>query len=367
LQAGLAVFAENGRAIAEVILPLVEVPTPLAELLRTCDQALIHGELRLDNLWLPDDGVVLLDWGERSGMASPAVELMWFPGSDALLWDCSREEVVDDSRDLYRDRVDDRTMDPAFIGGLVHLAGHFGLGLLGHSPTLGRLGGDETGNVPPPGPSWTGGSRRSTPPSRGRPSADEPMGGDPHTESGRSLRRTRHALLAGSFAAVLGRLAMHRGDPMFPLYLAITLGAMVVAAVLVVVLQRRSDRRTHAHGALVPFAANATAELAQLRALPARGDELGRTGWSPGTGGLVSGGLRITRQGIFFEPLELSAYWTLMLPWSLVATATVTDDPGPGHSALLEIRCHDGHEVAFLTVGRDALRTALQAAGKASR
>jgi len=56
-----------------------------------------------------------------------------------------------------------------------------------------------------------------------------------------------------------------------------------------------------------------------------------------------------------------------MLPWSLVATATVTDDPGPCHSALLGISCHDGHAASFLTVGRDALRTALRAAGKASR
>lgn len=128
--------------VADVIRPLVDDPIPLANQLRTCPQTLIHGDLRLDNLGLTDAGIVLLDWGERSGIASPAVELMWFLGFDALRLDCTREEVVSDFRSLYGDRVGDRTMDLAFVGGLVHLGCHFGLGLLGHSPTISHLPGD---------------------------------------------------------------------------------------------------------------------------------------------------------------------------------------------------------------------------------
>jgi len=51
--------------------------------------------------------------------------------------------VIAEFRTVYGDRVDNRTMDLAFIGGLVHLACHFGLGILGHSPTIARLPGDD--------------------------------------------------------------------------------------------------------------------------------------------------------------------------------------------------------------------------------
>lgn len=106
----------------------------------------MFGDLRVDNLGFTNEGIVLLDWGERTGPAPPAVELMWFLGFDALLFDCTREDVIADFRTLYGDRVDQRAMDLAFIGGLVHLRCHFGLGVLGRSPTMARLTGDETSN-----------------------------------------------------------------------------------------------------------------------------------------------------------------------------------------------------------------------------
>lgn len=144
LTSGWQAFSEHIPAeIADVILPLVENPTPIADLLRACDQTLIHGDLRLDNLGFTEGGIMLLDWGERTGSASPAVELMWFLGFAALLFDCTREEIVADFRGLYGDRMDERTMDVAFIGGFVHLGCHFGLGLLGRSPTMARLPGGE--------------------------------------------------------------------------------------------------------------------------------------------------------------------------------------------------------------------------------
>lgn len=144
LTSGWEAFSEQvPTEIADVIMPIVEDPTPIADQLRTCEQTLIHGDLRLDNLGFTDEGIVLLDWGERSGPAPPAVELMWFLGFDALLFDCTREDVIAEFRALYGDRVDDRVMDLAFIGGLAHLGCHFGLGILGRSPTMARLTGDE--------------------------------------------------------------------------------------------------------------------------------------------------------------------------------------------------------------------------------
>ena len=144
LTAGWEAFAEHVPAeIAAVMLPLIEDPTPLADLLRTCEQTLIHGDLRLDNLGFTDDGIVLLDWGSMTGMAPPAVEFMWFLGFDALRMDCTREEVIADFLALYGDGVDERAMDLAVVGGFVHLGCHLGLGMLGRSPTMSHLPGDQ--------------------------------------------------------------------------------------------------------------------------------------------------------------------------------------------------------------------------------
>jgi hypothetical protein len=147
LTKGWEQFAEKvPRSLADVIMPIVESPTLIADPLRTCEQTLIHGDLRMDNLGFTDDGIVLLDWGSMTGFAPPAVEFMWFLGFDALVFDCTRDEVVADFRAIYGDRVDDRAMDLAFIGGFVHLGCHLGLTLLGRSPTMARLGGDEATN-----------------------------------------------------------------------------------------------------------------------------------------------------------------------------------------------------------------------------
>lgn len=144
LTSGWEAFAEHvPREIADVVSPLVEDPAPVADELRRGAATLVHGDLRLDNLGFAGERVVVLDWGERSGSAPPAVELMWFLGFDALLFDCAREDVVAAFRAIYGDRVSDRDMDLAFIGGFVHLGCHLGLGMLGRSPTLARLDGDD--------------------------------------------------------------------------------------------------------------------------------------------------------------------------------------------------------------------------------
>lgn len=128
-------------AINEAVQPLVADPTPLADELRTREQTLIHGDLRMDNLGFNADRVVLLDWGSQTGRAPAAVEFVWFLGFDALLFDCTRDEVLDDFRAIYGDRHDERALQLAFVGAFVHLGCHFGLNLVGGSPTMARLSG----------------------------------------------------------------------------------------------------------------------------------------------------------------------------------------------------------------------------------
>jgi aminoglycoside phosphotransferase (APT) family kinase protein len=98
--------------------------------LESCQQTLIHGDLRLGNLGLADGRVVLIDWGDRTGTAPPAVEVAWFIGFDAHRLDVSGEEVIADFRDLCGERFEERALQLALIAGLVQLGAHFGLGII---------------------------------------------------------------------------------------------------------------------------------------------------------------------------------------------------------------------------------------------
>jgi hypothetical protein len=109
---------------------------------------------------------------------------------------------------------------------------------------------------------------------------------------------------------------------------------------------------------LALFAATATAEIERLTRAPAWAAELEGAGRSRVTGGMVSGSLMITRYGIAFEPTGLHRYMMLTMPWSDIETATATDTFGVTDAVMLEVRCRDGSELAFVTSGRKKLRAA---------
>ncbi len=107
--------------IANAVLILAERPELLAEQLASCEQTLVHGDLRLANLGLADDQVVLIDWGERTGFAPAPVELASFLVFDAPRLDVSRDDVIAHFQALYGDRFDERALQLALIGGMVQL------------------------------------------------------------------------------------------------------------------------------------------------------------------------------------------------------------------------------------------------------
>lgn len=111
--------------IASAILAMANRPALLAEQLDRCEQTLIHGDVRLNNLGIRDDQVVLVDWGERTGSAPAAVELASLLVFDAKRFDVSRDDVVSDFRSLYGERFDEKALQLALIGGFVQLGCHF--------------------------------------------------------------------------------------------------------------------------------------------------------------------------------------------------------------------------------------------------
>jgi hypothetical protein len=119
-------FAELAApSIASAILALAEDPAPLGRLLQACEPTLIHGDVRLNNLGLAGDRVVLVDWGERTGIAPAPVELASFLVFDARRLDVARDDVLADYRAISGERFDERALELALIGGLVQLGGNF--------------------------------------------------------------------------------------------------------------------------------------------------------------------------------------------------------------------------------------------------
>ena len=85
---------------------------------------MIHGDVRLSNLGVRADGIVLIDWGERTGPAPAAVELASFLIFDAHRLDPPRDVVIADYREVVGDAFDEQALALAVIGGMVQLGCH---------------------------------------------------------------------------------------------------------------------------------------------------------------------------------------------------------------------------------------------------
>lgn len=106
--------------VADVLLALVRDPAPLARELSGRASTLIHGDLRLHNIGLTSDRVVLLDW-DLCGTAPPAVEFCWYLIISASRIDASREQVTDDFREVCADRFDPYALELGMITALLCL------------------------------------------------------------------------------------------------------------------------------------------------------------------------------------------------------------------------------------------------------
>jgi thiamine kinase-like enzyme len=133
-----AFFAHAQPDIAEAVDAILERPALLAEQLERCEQTLIHGDLRLGHLGFSDGRLVLIDWGERAGMAPPAVELGWFLGFDGWRLDVSKDDVIADFRDIYGGRCDERALQLSLLGALVQIGGLLGFWLTQERSAQGR-------------------------------------------------------------------------------------------------------------------------------------------------------------------------------------------------------------------------------------
>jgi aminoglycoside phosphotransferase (APT) family kinase protein len=119
---GWEIFADVvPEDVSGPIFAVLERPGLLARELARSETTLIHGDLKLGNIGLTDDRVVLLDWTDRVGFAPPASEFGWYLAINASRLDCSREQAIADFLDISGERRDERALELAVIGGFAQL------------------------------------------------------------------------------------------------------------------------------------------------------------------------------------------------------------------------------------------------------
>jgi aminoglycoside phosphotransferase (APT) family kinase protein len=104
--------------VATAILGLTADVKPLADALEARGTTLIHGDLRDENIALPDGRLVLLDFGLAT-QGHPAAELAWYMVHDVWRIAATHDEVVEDFRRAMGDRDDPVALELGLISGLV--------------------------------------------------------------------------------------------------------------------------------------------------------------------------------------------------------------------------------------------------------
>lgn len=132
-EAAWQAFAEAVDAdVGEAVLELVADPEPLAGALAERGTTLIHGDLRDENIGLPDGRLVLLDFGLAT-QGHPAAELAWYMVHDVWRIAATHDEVVEDFRRALGGRDDELALELGLISGLVQYGWIFGHSAVVHT------------------------------------------------------------------------------------------------------------------------------------------------------------------------------------------------------------------------------------------
>lgn len=118
---GWEVFAKTVPSdVAVPVFALMEDPTPLADALTKRPTTLIHGDLATVNMSIADGSLTLLDWCLPAA-APAAVDLARFLAGCASVTDATREQIIEDFRELAGPAYDEVALRLALLGGLIWL------------------------------------------------------------------------------------------------------------------------------------------------------------------------------------------------------------------------------------------------------
>jgi hypothetical protein len=122
VERGWELFADVAAGdVADVVLRLLDDPSPLVGALAACPCTLVHGDAKLPNLGLAGERVVVIDWGSATGIAPSSIDWAWYLATSASRIGGTREDVLEDMRAAEGERYDPRSMGLGLLGALVQL------------------------------------------------------------------------------------------------------------------------------------------------------------------------------------------------------------------------------------------------------
>ena len=125
------VDADVGAAVAAVHSDPARFAAAL--LARPC--TLVHGDLKLANLGVQGDRLILLDWGTLTTWAPPAVDYAWYLAINAAALDRAHDELLDEIRHAEPD-CDETALALALVGALAQLGWEKALGATSDDPAV---------------------------------------------------------------------------------------------------------------------------------------------------------------------------------------------------------------------------------------
>ena len=131
---GWPLLEDMAPALAGVVVPLVHDPAPLVAALAATPSTFVHGNWKLDNLGIDDQGrTVLLDW-ELPGEGAPLSDLAWYLAINCRRLPTTKEQAAASYRAaLERHGIDtdpwwDRQLGLCLIGAMVQFGWEKALG-----------------------------------------------------------------------------------------------------------------------------------------------------------------------------------------------------------------------------------------------
>jgi hypothetical protein len=131
---GWDLFARHvDHEVARAVFGVHRDPARLGRRLARFSPTLLHGDAKLENLGLSQDGLVAIDWGELTGFGPREVDVAWFALKGAARIGCSPDETFADyeaaSRPLQRE-----ALDLACVGSLAQMGFRFAVSAFASGP-----------------------------------------------------------------------------------------------------------------------------------------------------------------------------------------------------------------------------------------
>ena len=119
---GWGLFADRVPPdVARPVMALLQDPAELVSALQPRPQTLVHGDLKIPNVGLAPDRIVLVDWGTLTGMAPSGVEWAWYLAISAGRITARREDILDDVRAVEGETHDAVALSVSLLGAVVQL------------------------------------------------------------------------------------------------------------------------------------------------------------------------------------------------------------------------------------------------------